>query len=140
MKLLSKLTVVLFVAVFAFGVGQMATAQSGGMGGHGQGMASEDPIPFTRDMERAATDILSQVKAGRSMDSRNSLSRLTGAADKVMPHITETALKNRLIGAVNEIKTIVSAGSPDLFELEDTVETLQTVIEEVRKKLQGMNN
>jgi len=71
MKLLTKLTVVLFVAVFAFGAGQMAIAQSGGMGmgGHDQGMTKEDPIPFTKDMERAVAGILSQVKAGRSMDA-----------------------------------------------------------------------
>jgi hypothetical protein len=143
MKNLQKMTVVLFVAVFAFGAGQIATAQSGGMGGmgggHDQGMTNEDPIPFTRDMERAAADILSQVKAGRGMDARNSLSRLTGAADKVTPHITETALKNRLTAGVNEVKTIVNSTSPDLFELEDAVDSLQTVITEVREKLQGMN-
>jgi hypothetical protein len=143
MKLLSKLMVVLFVAVFAFGAGQMAVAQSGGMGGmgggHDQGMTKEDPIPFTRDMERAAADILSQVKAGRGMDARNSLSRLTGAADKVTPHITETALKNSLTAAVNEVKNIVNSASPDLFELEDKIEALQTLITEVREKLQGMN-
>jgi hypothetical protein len=138
MKLLSKLTVVLFVAVFAFGTGQVATAQSGGMGGHGQGMTNEDPIPFTRDMEKAAADILSQTKAGRSMDARNSVIRLTGAADKVTPHITETVLKNSLTAAANEVKTIVNSASPDLFELEDAVDSLQTVIEEVRKKLRGM--
>jgi hypothetical protein len=164
MKNLQKMTVVLFVAVFAFGAGQVATAQSsgmggmggghdkdatkkepapatapsGGMGGHSTGMTREDPIPFTRDMERAAADILKQVKAGRGMDARNSLSRLTGATDKVTPHITDTALKNRLSAAVSEVKTIVNSASPDLLELEDALDSLQTVIEEVRKKLQGM--
>jgi hypothetical protein len=160
----TKMTVVLFVAVFAFGAGQIttaqsdgmgnmggghdkdkpqkdtapATSQSGGMGGHDKSMTNEDPIPFTKDMEKAAADILKQVKAGRGMDARNSRSRLTGAADKVTPHITEIVLKNRLTAAVNEVKTIVNSSSPDLFELEDTVESLQTLFEEVRKKLQGM--
>jgi hypothetical protein len=159
MKLLQKLTVVLLAAVFFFGVGQMAQAQSGGMGGmggmggsssgnntsdssdsgHSGGMTSEDPIPFTRDMERAAADILTQVKAGRTMDARNSLSRLTTSLDKVTPHITDSALKNRLTTTLNDIKTIVITRSPDLFDLEDKIDALQQVIEEVRKKLQGMN-
>jgi hypothetical protein len=37
------------------------------------------------------------------------------------------------------VKTIVNARSPDLFDLEDKGEALQTVIEAVREKLQGMN-
>ncbi|MDR2742050.1 MAG: hypothetical protein LBB98_07835 [Treponema sp.] len=147
----TKLTVVLFMAMFAFGTGQIATAQSGGMGGmgnsgdtsggggHGAGMANEDPVPFTHDIEKAADDILSQLKAGRTMDARNSVSRLTTATDKVTPHITDTALKDRLTIAVNEVRTIAGTRSPDLLELEDKVDTLQMIIEEVRKKLQGMN-
>jgi hypothetical protein len=138
MKNLQKLTAVLFAAIFAFGTGQVATAQSGGMGGHGAGMTREDPIPFTRDMEKVAADILSQMKNNRIMDARNSMTRLSGATDKVMPHITDAALKTRLSGAVDEVKTIVNARSPDLFALEDAVDALQTVIEEARKKLQGM--
>ena len=137
-----KLTVVLFAAIFAFGAGQVVMAQSGGMGsmggsssggGHGAGMTSEDPIPFTRDMDKAAADILSQLKAGRGMDAKNSATRLSSALDKVTPHITDAALKTRLTTAVSGVKTIVTAKSPDLFELEDSIDALQTVIEEARK-------
>jgi hypothetical protein len=181
---LTKLTVVLLAAVFAFGAGQTAAAQSGGgmdghgqgtvkdaptaaaqsgggmdghgqgtakdaptaaaqsggsMGGHGQGMANEDPIPFTRDIERAAAGILSQLKAGRTMDARSSVSRLSAATDKLIPHITDAGLKDRLIAAVNDIKTIAGAKNPDLLDLEDKVDALQPLIEEAREKLQGMN-
>jgi hypothetical protein len=73
------------------------------------------------------------------MDARNSVSRLSAAADKLLPHITDTALKDRLTAAVNGIKTIAGAKNPDLLDLEDTVDVLQPLIEEVRKKLQGMN-
>ncbi|GHV92824.1 hypothetical protein AGMMS50268_33270 [Spirochaetia bacterium] len=138
MKIKRKLTVVLLAAVFAFGTGQMVMAQAGGMGGHGAGMTQEDPIPFTRDMEKAAADILSQAKAGRIMDARNSVTRLTSAMDKVLPHITETALKNSLSSAVGAVRTTVAANSPDLFDLEDKIEALQTAIVETRNKLQGM--
>jgi hypothetical protein len=163
---LTKLTVVLFAAVFAFGAGQTATAQSSGMGGMGgmgdvggtakdaptaaaqsgdsmgglgQGMAKEDPIPFTRDIEQAAADILSQLKAGRAMDARNSVSRLTTATDKLAPHITGDALKKRLTAAVDGIKTMAGERSPDLLDLEDKVDALQVITEEVREALQNMN-
>ena len=64
----------------------------------------------------------------------------TTATDKLTPHITDTALKDRLTTAVNDVKSIANARSPNLFELVDTVEALQTVIEEVRKNLQDMGD
>jgi hypothetical protein len=138
-----KLTAVLFAAVFALGAGQTATAQSGGMsgsgGGHGAGMTKEDPIPFTRDIEKAADDILSQLKTGKTMDARSSVSRLTTAADKLTPHITDAALKKRITATVNDVKTIAAMRSPDLLDLEDKVEVLRTITAETREKLQGMN-
>jgi hypothetical protein len=137
---LTKLTVVLLAAVFAFGAGQRAAAQSGGMGGHGAGMANEDPLPFTHDIERAAADVLSQLKAGRTMDARSSVGRLSAATDKLTPHITDAGLKDRLIAAVNDVRTIASARNPDLLDLEDKVDALQPLIEEAREKLQGMNS
>jgi hypothetical protein len=129
-----KLTVILFAALFALGAGQTATAQS-----HGEGMTKEDPIPFTRDIEKAADDILGQLKTGKTMDARNSVSRLTTATDKLTPHITDAALKKRLTGMVNDIKTIAAAKSPGLLDLEDKVEVLRTITAEARQKLQGMN-
>ena len=153
MKLLSKLvitklTVVLLSALFAIGAGQIATAQSHGgsgtggstgSGGHGAGMTKEDPVPFTRDIEKAADDILNQLKTGKTMDARNSVSRLSTAADKLTPHITDAALKKRLTDTVNDIKTITAARSPGLLDLEDKVEVLRPILEEAREKLQGMN-
>jgi hypothetical protein len=152
MKLLSKLATtksaaVLLAALFAIGTVQTAAAQSHGGGGtggstgggHGAGMAREDPIPFTRDIEKAADDILNQMKTGKTMDARNSVNRLAAATGKLTPHITDAALKERLTGMVNDIKTIAAARSPDLFNLEDKVEVLRTITAEVREKLQGMN-
>ena len=151
MKLLSKLvttklTAVLLAALFAIGAGQIAGAQShggsgtgGSSGGHGAGMTKEDPIPFTRDIEKAADDILVQLKTGKTMDARSSVSRLSTATDKLTPHITDAALKRRLTGAVNDIKTIAAARSPGLLDLEDKVEVLRPILEEAREKLQGMN-
>jgi hypothetical protein len=102
-------------------------------------MTKEDPVPFTRDIEKAAEDILGQLKTGKTMDARNSVSRLGAAIGKLTPHITDAALKKRLTDTINEIKTIANARSPDLFDLEDKVEVLRTITTETREKLQGMN-
>jgi hypothetical protein len=129
---------------------EMSSMQSGAMteiaapqsaqsdGGHDSGMAKEDPVPFVRDMERTSQDILSQVKAGQVMDAQNSVSQLSGATDKALPHITDTALKERLSQSVIEIKTIVGS-SPDVFELEEKIQMLQEDIKQAMEKLQGMN-
>jgi hypothetical protein len=113
-----------------------AMAQSG----HDASMAKENPVPFTRDMDKAAQDIVSRVKAGRSMDAQSSVSQLSATADKLLPHITDAALKDQVKTLVGEIKTSVNSGSPDVFELEDKVQELQTALEQVRKKLQGMSH
>jgi predicted nucleic acid-binding Zn-ribbon protein len=110
------------------------------MAGHEAGMAKEDPVPFTRDMEKALQDIVSYVKAGSLMDARSGVSRLTSATDKVLPHITDAALKTRLDTAVNGIKKDINSGAADLFELEEKAESLQKDIQEAREKLRGMGN
>jgi hypothetical protein len=82
---------------------------------------------------------MGQLKTGKIMDARNSVSRLTTATDKLTPHITDAALKKRLTDMVNDIKTIAAAKSPGLLDLEDKVEVLRTITAEAREKLQGMN-
>jgi hypothetical protein len=74
------------------------------------------------------------------MDAQSSVSQLSATADKLLPHITDTALKDQVKTLVGEIKTSVNSGSPDVFELEDKVQELQTALEQVRKKLQGMSH
>lgn len=127
-------------AVFALAGAGYTAAQSRDMGGHDSSMTKEDPAPFIRDMEKAARDTVNQVKAGRVMDARGSVSRLTGAADKVAPHITDAALKEKLLGTVKGIKALTNAGSPDLFDLEDKEVELQDTLRQVLETLQGMRN
>lgn len=140
MKRFKQGTAILAAAVFTLLGAGNAVAQSGGMSGHDSTMTKEDPLPFVRDMERVAQDIVSQVKAGSVMDARNSISRLTSAADKVAPHITDTALKEKTQGAVNSIRSLVNSSSPDLFDLEDTVTELRDTLKQVLAALRGMGN
>jgi hypothetical protein len=157
MKLVSKLAAttlaaVLLAALFAIGPGQAAAAQShggggtgasagggSGGGGHGAGMSNEDPVPFTRDIEQAADEILSRLKAGKTMDARNSAGRLTAAAGKLPPHITDAAMQKRLTDTIHAIRTIAGARSPDLFDLEDQIAVLRAITAEARENLRGMN-
>ncbi|MDR2587953.1 MAG: hypothetical protein LBC67_00865 [Spirochaetales bacterium] len=105
---------------------------------HDQGMAKEDPLPFLASMDKAAEEIVRYVKEGRALDAQGSLSRLQSAADKVLPHVTDAALKEKLRSSSARVKAIASSVGPDVFELEDTVETLQTAVQAAREKLRGM--
>jgi hypothetical protein len=116
-----------------------AAAGAQEMSGHGAGMAKEDPMPFTREMEKASQDIVAYIKAGRVMDARGAVSKLTGAADKVAPHITDVPLKDKLKAAVGDIKSLVN-NSADLFELEEAAENLREILVATREKLRGMGN
>jgi hypothetical protein len=123
------------VVILALVAGGNVWAQ---MGGHDSSMPKENPVPFVRDMNKAAEDILDRVKTGRVMDARSSLSVLTSAADKVLPHITDTVLKDKLRTRVDGIKTLINSGNPDLFDLEDAITLLQESIKEAMGKLQSM--
>ena len=116
-----------------------STAQQSG-GGHDSTMAREDPIPFLADIDKASQNIVDQVKAWRVMDAQNSVSQLSGAADKVLPHITDTALKDNLSATINAIKAGVNSGSPDSFELEEKNQSLLEYTRQAREKLREMGS
>jgi hypothetical protein len=135
MKELQKGIAVLAAVVFVFAGAVQVQAQ---MGGHDPSMAREDPNVFIRDIERAFQDILNQIKAGRTMDARNSLTRLTTATDKLLTHVTDAALKKILGDTVNGIKADVNSGSPDPFDLEDKGAILDDTLKQITEILKGM--
>jgi hypothetical protein len=135
MKQLQKGIAVLAAVVFVFAGAVQAQAQ---MGGHDSSMSREDPNVFIRDMERAFQDILSHIKAGRTMDARNSLTRLTTATDKLLTHVTDAALKEILNDTAGGIKADVNSGSPDLFDLEDKGVILDDTLKQITERLKGM--
>jgi hypothetical protein len=107
-------------------------------GGHDASMPNEDPLVFIKDIDKAAQEVVSQVKAGRTMDAQKSVSQLTGGVEKVLPHVTDSALKGELSGAANEIKNSVGSGRPDVFDLEDQVQVLRDIMKRVAVQLRNM--
>jgi hypothetical protein len=108
------------------------------MGGHDASMPNEDPLVFIKDIDKAAQDVVNQVKAGKTIDAQKSVSQLTSGVEKVLPHMTDSALKDKLSGAANEIKSGVNSSQPDIFDLEDQVQALRDIMKQVAEQLQNM--
>jgi len=107
---------------------------------HSASMPKEDPLPFMKDMDKALQEVVAQVKAGKTMDAQSSAARLTGAVNKVLPHMMEEGLKEQLRQAAAEIKNSVNAGRTDLNGLEDKAKAFQSIMQETTTHLQSMSH
>jgi basic membrane lipoprotein Med (substrate-binding protein (PBP1-ABC) superfamily) len=107
-------------------------------GGHDASMPNEDPLIFIKNIDKAAQDVVNQIKAGRTMDAQKSVSQLTDGVEKILPHVTDAALKDGLRNAANEIKNSVNSGQADIFDLEDQAQALQDITKQVAALLQNM--
>jgi hypothetical protein len=72
------------------------------------------------------------------MDAQKTVAQLTSSAEKILPHITDADLKEKLRGAANEIKDSVNSGQVDIFELEDKTQVLNEIMNQVADLLQKM--
>ena len=88
-----------------------ATQQSAaGHEGHSMTMPKEDPMPTMKDMDKALQDVVKQVKAGQMMDAQKSAAQLTSTVEKVMPHMMDAELKEKLLKTATDIKGSVNSG------------------------------
>jgi hypothetical protein len=129
---------ILLVAAISILAGGRAFGADMNTGGHDASMPKEDPLVFIKDIDKAAQDVVNQVKAGRTMDAQKSASQLTGSVEKVLPHVTDTALKDELKNVADEIKNSVNSGQADIFELEDKAQALQDITKQMTAQLQNM--
>jgi hypothetical protein len=132
---------VLLAAAISVSVGGHAFGADMNMpsaGGHDASMPNEDPSVFIKAIDKAARDVVNQVKAGRTMDAQKSAGQLTDSVGKLLPHLTDTALKDKLKGAANEIKKLVNSGQADIFDLEDQTQALLDITKQATALLQNM--
>jgi basic membrane lipoprotein Med (substrate-binding protein (PBP1-ABC) superfamily) len=132
---------VLLAAVISVSAGGRAFGADMNMqsaGGHDASMPNEDPAIFIKNIDKAAQDVLNQIKAGRTMDAQKSAGQLTGSVEKVLPHLTDAGLKDKLKDAANEIKNSVNSGQADIFDLEDQIQALRDITKQVTARLQNM--
>ena len=118
-----------------------ATQQSAtGHEGHSTTMPKEDPMPTMKDMDKALQDVVKQVKAGQMMDAQKSAAQLTSTVEKVMPHMMDAELKEKLLKTATDIKGSVNSGKTDPGAIEEKAGAMQTIMKQTTTHLQSMSH
>ena len=100
-------------------------------------MPSGDPMPKMKDMDKAMQDMMKQVKAGQIMDAQKSSSLLAGTADKVVPHISDAALKDKFQKAAYDLRDTMNNGKVDPTVIEGKLQAMQEVMKQASANLQS---
>jgi hypothetical protein len=108
--------------------------------GHSAAMPKEDPMPMMKDMDKNLQDLVKQVKAGQTMDAQKSAAQLVSTTDKVMPHMMDAGLKDKLRQAAVEIKDSVNSGKADPSAIEGKVKAMQEIMKQTSTHLQSMSH
>ena len=118
-----------------------ATQQSAaGHEGHSMTMPKEDPMPTMKDMDKALQDVVKQVKAGQMMDAQKSAAQLTSTVEKVMPHMMDAELKEKLLKTATDIKGSVNSGKTDPGAIEEKAGAMQTIMKQTTTHLQSISH
>lgn len=118
-----------------------ATQQSAaGHEGHSMTMPKEDPMPTMKDIDKALQDVVKQVKAGQMMDAQKSAAQLTSTVEKVMPHMMDAELKEKLLKTATDIKGSVNSGKTDPGAIEEKAGAMQTIMKQTTTHLQSMSH
>ena len=148
-KTLFTIVVMLAATALAAGCGSTekqaakppATQQSAaGHEGHSMTMPKEDPMPTMKDIDKALQDVVKQVKAGQMMDAQKSAAQLTSTVEKVMPHMMDAELKEKLLKTATDIKGSVNSGKTDPGAIEEKAGAMQTIMKQTTTHLQSMSH
>ncbi|MDF2570277.1 MAG: hypothetical protein K0R55_1881 [Sporomusa sp.] len=114
--------------------------QAAGHQGHSAAMPKEDPMPMMKELDKSLQDVVKQVKAGQTMDAQKNAALLVSTTDKVMPHMMDAGLKDKLRKAAVEIKDSVNSGKTDPSALEGKVKAMQDLMKQTTTHLQTMSH
>ena len=117
-----------------------AQQSAAGHEGHSMTMPKEDPMPTMKDMDKALQDVVKQVKAGQMMDAQKSAAQLTSTVEKVMPHMMDAELKEKLLKTATDIKGSVNSGKTDPGAIDEKAGAMQTIMKQTTTHLQSMNH
>ena len=103
-------------------------------------MPKDDPMPMMKDMDQQLQDLMKQVKAGQTMDAQKTAGLMTGDVDKVMPHMMDNGLKDKLRQAATDIKDTVNAGEMDPGAMDGKVKAMQEIMKQTTVHLQTVKH
>jgi len=107
-----------------------------------QGPAGHDThsMQMPKDMDQQMKDLMKQVKSGQTMEAQKTAGQIMGLTDKVMPHMMDNGLKDRLRQSATEIKETVNSGKMDPGAMESKVNTMQEIMKQTTTHLQTMQH
>lgn len=114
--------------------------QAAGHDTHSMQMPKDDPMPMMKEMDQQTKDLMKQVKSGQTMEAQKTAGQIVGLTDKVMPHMMENGLKDRLKQSAMDIKDTVNAGKMDPGAMESKVNIMQEIMKETTAHLQTMSH
>lgn len=114
--------------------------QAAGHDAHSMQMPKDDPMPMMKDMDQQMKDLMKQVKSGQTMEAQKTAGQIMGLTDKVMPHMMDNGLKERLRQSASDIKDAVNAGKMDPGAMESKVSTMQEIMKQTTSHLQTMSH
>lgn len=117
-----------------------ATQGPAGHDSHSMQMPKEDPMPMMKDMDQQMKDLMKQVKSGQTMEAQKTAGQIMGLTDKVMPHMMDNGLKDRLRQGAADIKDTVNSGKMDPGAMENKVNTMQEIMKQTTAHLQTMSH
>jgi hypothetical protein len=154
-KVLLGILSIAVVMVFATGCGsnektvaQAPTSQQKASGHEGMNMSGHenmsmpkgDPMPMMKDMDKGLQDVVKQVKDGKTMDAQKTAIQLVSTTEKVMPHMMDAELKEKLSKAAADIKESVNSGKIDPAALDVKVRAMQELMKQATTDIQSMKH
>lgn len=97
-------------------------------------------MPMMKDMEQHQQDILKHMKNGKMVEAQQAASQLAATTDKVVMHMSDTAMQANMRKAAQDIKTALDASRVDLPTVESKVKAMQGMMPEAMKHLQGQSH
>ncbi len=111
------------------------------MSGHeNMSMPKGDPMPMMKDMDKGLQDVVKQVKDGKTMDAQKTAIQLVSTTEKIMPHMMDAELKEKLSKAIADLKDSVNSGKIDPAALDVKVKTMQELMKQATTDIQSMNH
>lgn len=107
---------------------------------HSTQMPKDDPMPMMKDMDQQMKDLMKQVKSGQTMEAQKTAGQIMGLTDKVMPHMMDNGLKDRLRQSATDIKETVNSGKMDPGAMESKVNAMQEIMKQTTSHLQTMSH
>jgi len=114
--------------------------QAPGHDTHSMQMPKDDPMPMMKDMDQQMKDLMKQVKSGQTMEAQKTAGQIMGLTDKVMPHMMDNGLKDRLRQSATDIKDTVNSGKMDPGAMESKVNAMQEIMKQTTSHLQTMSH